>query len=348
MPIPPVPTLYSDLELSTLRGTTLYPAVIAKSRSLRKEFDALRKSTERLSGISELWWGESLSYLSLSGLNIDDPVDNGDDGLGLVKFEDWVILDGIYRSRALEWPGKDEAIVPGVDMANHFSPPNTLYEVHDGSGYLLLKKGNSVQAGEELCISYGDEKSAMEMLFAYGFIPSNLSSTQSILITLPSPEEDPLAPAKVAAISQESVVPGIRIYRDGDTIKWDSEAIWLMILNQEDGLDFKVMNRDDDELEVRISFKGEIVSIRDLKTALEKEELWDVLKLRSMVIILGQIENQLEKLDEGENLAILASVDASIQDLATRLRSMETGILRDAVRVLEGQVSAHCVNKGLY
>ena len=78
--------------------------------------------------------------------------------LGYLKitFDDWMHVDAMYRSRALEFPGVGDAMVPCIDMANHASGDATvaLYEIdNDGNGLLLLRDGKEIQRGEEITIT---------------------------------------------------------------------------------------------------------------------------------------------------------------------------------------------------
>ena len=62
----------------------------------------------------------------------------------------------MYRSRALEFPGIGDAMVPCIDMANHASGDATvaLYETDEhGNGLLLLREGKELHKGEEITIT---------------------------------------------------------------------------------------------------------------------------------------------------------------------------------------------------
>jgi hypothetical protein len=118
-----------------LKGTTLRPAVRAKMNSLLREFETVRTATEGISWCAKYWW---------------DEVD------GMVTFDDWMQIDAMYRSRALEFPGVGDAMVPCIDMANHASGDATaaLYETdEDGNGLLLLREDKKVRTGEEITIT---------------------------------------------------------------------------------------------------------------------------------------------------------------------------------------------------
>lgn len=62
----------------------------------------------------------------------------------------------MYRSRALEFPGVGDAMVPCIDMANHASGDATaaLYETDDdGNAILILRHGKDISEGGEITIT---------------------------------------------------------------------------------------------------------------------------------------------------------------------------------------------------
>lgn len=348
LPIPDLPTLWNQAELDPFRGTTFIPAVEAKLKSLRVEFDALRQSTKNIKWL-ETWWGPTaqvnpdlraaLQQLGLEESDVDMPDPEED---SLLQFEDWLILDAMYRSRAMEWPGVGDTMVPCIDLANHTVPANAEYEVRTGnSGDLLVKEGFIIKAGEEVLISYGDHKSAMEVLFSYGFWPT-YDCSRSVLLQLPISPDDPFAPPKVAIVQKSRSVPGVRIY-DDETVKWDSEALWLMILNEEDGLDFKVAAGENGERELYMTWKDAIVNLSDLKGVLQKDERWELFELRAVVTVLTQVHthvNELQKYlpdDEDTKNGSEGRVN-DIQILAEHLRESEGCLLLEASDLLTARV----------
>lgn len=111
------------------------PAVRAKLNSLLREFESFRMATEDLRWCAKYWWDE------------DD---------GLLNFEDWMRVDAMYRSRALEFPGVGDCMVPCIDMANHASGDATaaLYETDDsGNALLLLRNGKDISKQGEITIT---------------------------------------------------------------------------------------------------------------------------------------------------------------------------------------------------
>jgi hypothetical protein len=107
---------------------------------LLREFETFRTATENISWCKKYWW---------------------DEDEGLLNFEDWMLVDAMYRSRALEFPGVGDCMVPCVDMANHASGAATaaIYETDDdGNGILLLRDGKNIPIGGEVTITYVQSK----------------------------------------------------------------------------------------------------------------------------------------------------------------------------------------------
>lgn len=75
----------------------------------------------------------------------------------MLSFDDWLQVDAMYRSRALEFPGIGDCMVPCVDMANHASGEGTiaLYETDgQGNAVLLLRDDKRLEVGDEITITY--------------------------------------------------------------------------------------------------------------------------------------------------------------------------------------------------
>lgn len=58
-------------------------------------------------------------------------------------------------------------MIPGMDLASHAAHErtNAFYDRADGKYHLYLMKDKSLKQGEEICITYGDEKGACESMF---------------------------------------------------------------------------------------------------------------------------------------------------------------------------------------
>ena len=138
LPEEPLPTFWTIEELELLRGTSLEYAIRAKLKSLRKEYDELRKSTKGIPWCSSNWWN---------------------DGPNGVSFDDWKQVDAMYRSRALEFPGVGDCMVPVIDMANHAGDSMTtcVYQRDQtGNALLIERPEKELSKGDELNISWAD------------------------------------------------------------------------------------------------------------------------------------------------------------------------------------------------
>jgi len=134
LPLELLPTFWTDEERALLTGTSLAPAIEAKLKSLQREYDMIRSATESIPWCQKVWWDDD----------------------GLLSIDDWMQVDAMYRSRALEFPGIGDSMVPVVDMANHASGNATgaLYEADDmGNALLLLRGGKTLTKGEEVTIT---------------------------------------------------------------------------------------------------------------------------------------------------------------------------------------------------
>lgn len=211
----PVPTMWSEPERLLLNGTSLEAALQAKLSALEGEFDALRDKTEAMPFWSALLWEHGAACL-----------------------DDWLLADAWYRSRCLELPQFGDAMVPALDMANHSASPTAYYDV-DGNCdvVLVVSPGCTVSGGQEVAISYGEAKSAAEMLFSYSLVDRDNTARGLTLLLDPLPD-DPLAKAKLDAFNG---APTVRFSQDAGTVTWDSSFVYLMCVNEEDGLEFRLL-----------------------------------------------------------------------------------------------------------
>lgn len=338
LPIELLPTFWTDSEKELLKGTSLAPATEVKINRLNEEFEELRNATDDIEWCHQHWW---------------HPVN------GQLAFDDWKVVDALYRSRALEFPGIGDAMVPGIDMANHSSGHSTtaIYEADsDGNGILLLREGKHLERGEEITITlatqhkwrcdadwhrYGDEKGACEMIYSYGFLEGGLTCARDILLDLTIPSDDPLIGAKSAV---SSCAPGVRITHDANGIRWESEYIWIICINEEDGLQFQLARTIDSSEELQTTWKDQNVSnTSGLERLLKDDPLWDVFHLRAVALIQDRVEQQLSTLYLlRESSHIESTVPTGDRDrpraLALKLRDLETTLLDQAYESLESQV----------
>ncbi|KAH6845160.1 hypothetical protein B0I37DRAFT_379346 [Chaetomium sp. MPI-CAGE-AT-0009] len=326
-----VPTLWTEDERLLLRGTSLEAAVDAKMSALDAEFDLVIKKSSDIIAWNDLLWIEGAS----------------------VSFTDWIRLDALYRSRCLELPRSGESMVPCIDMINHSATPSAYYDENSKDEVVLAPRpGVSISKGDEITISYGDSKSAAEMLFSYGFIDP-ASSADSLVLPLSPFPDDPLAKAKLVAFGE---APKIHVARrtgeegEGGTnnengpVGWTSPFAYLMCVNEEDGLEFRVLQQTDGAQQLRVFWQDEDVTDRtgDFETLVRTHPLAAVLKLRVVTVVQGVLQTQLERLgtvpDAGD--APQGQQREDCVKAAVRLREIETNILEGAVEALEDEKTA--------
>ena len=318
----PIPTFWTNEERLLLTGTTLEAALESKLQSLDREYTMLREKTISIDWCREHWWDEET---------------------GTLTFEDWKQVDAMYRSRALDLPGTGHCMVPCIDMSNHASGDHTnaLYDTNsNGDATLCLRKGKLLTPNEEVTITYGDEKGACEMLFSYGFIESSMTSARELFLDLEIPDDDPLKLAKKAV---SKLAPGFRLFVDGDSIGWEGPFIWLIVVNEEDGLEFKMLENANGDRELQASWKDEVVpDMAMLQNLVEREDLWDVFNLRAVSILQERVEKQLYKLEGSAKYLAEHSkdeyIESNVNDVAWKLRQLEEALLSHAFSQFELKV----------
>ncbi|KAJ5359540.1 uncharacterized protein N7496_011953 [Penicillium cataractarum] len=328
-----LPTFYSSEELELLRGTSLEIAVGEKAASLEREFEHFRHSTEGINWCQVCWWNKESKMLSM---------------------DDWRYLDAAYRSRMVDLPGCGHSMVPCIDMANHVAGPDAkaLYDVDsDGNAILQLRWGQSLQPGDEVTISYGDEKSASEILFSYGFLDEDQSEAKQVVLDLSLPDDDPLGVAKNMFCRS---TPGLKLSTEhgsdqgasaaSSNISWDSPLVWWASVNEEDGLYIGVAQRTDGTKELEATWKGEKVQSPDqLQGLLAADPSWEIFKLRAVVLVLERAETQISQLHQIEQILenLRGNEDLfktlfrpEVLGLVSRLRKLEGALLQRAIESL--------------
>ncbi|KAI0450273.1 hypothetical protein F5B21DRAFT_440863 [Xylaria acuta] len=310
----PVPTLWSESELSLLRGTSLEPAVSAKLSALEREFNRIREMTRDLPRWNAL-------------LEIDEAV----------TISDWILLDALYRSRSLALPKSGESMVPCLDLVNHSNPATAYFEENARDEVmLLLRKGAArVLKQDEVTIDYGHDKSAAEMLFSYGFIDS-ASAARSIVLPVESIGDDPLAKAKLCVFGS---APTLKII-DNDTgvPHWDAPFVHLMCLNNEDGLHFKILRETDGSQYLRMFWQDADVTEEagNMESIIKGHDLYQIFRLRAVVTVLGMVLQQLEALGAYDEESISnESERPHISKAISQLRTAEKDLFERISQVLE-------------
>lgn len=286
------------------------------------EFDQLREKTSSLP-----FWNELFAWETRDAISLDD----------------WVLVDAWYRSRCLELPNSGHAMVPGLDMINHSASATAFYEESSkDSVELLVRPDCAVSSGDEVTISYGDEKSPSEMLFSYGFIDPENIRYQLTLQLEPLPD-DPLAKAKLHVFGGP---PTLTVCRTKEGIQWSSPMVYLMCLNEEDGLDFRLLQDPAGDRQLRVFWQDHDVTGRatEFETLIQDHPLCEVIKLRAATVIQEHVESQLAKLSGGpsgdqlEPLVEAGVLKAECIAAAEVLKTSESFLLAEALKSIEGEV----------
>ena len=319
-----LPTFWSDAEKSLLIGTSLEAALEAKFKNLSEDFTLIRERTISIDWCNQYWWDAECETRT---------------------FSYWKQVDALYRSRALDLPGTGHAVVPCIDMANHASGDETtaLYETSpDGNAVLCLRAGKKVKPGDEITISYGDDKGACEMLYSYGFIEDKMMSAKELFLELDIPDDDPLRKLKRQVAN---VPPGFRLYlqKDHDMTGWQGAFIWLCCVNEEDGLEFKELQDNNGERELQASWKDQDISnFESFQDILEKEPAWDIYQLRATVLLYERVTEQLLRLEDSEEyvrkLWEIEDLGDNVYDKALKLRDLEQTLLLQAFEEFDTKV----------
>ena len=321
-----LPTLWARAEHELVRGTSLEAALRAKLPALEREFALLQEATAPIGWCQSLWW---------------------DPDTRLLMFQEWMQADALYRSRALDLPGSGHVMVPCIDMANHAAGESTvaLYDTDsDGNAVLSLSPGKSCLEGQEITITYGDEKGACEMLFSYGFIDDAQTSAREMYLDLEIPDDDPLRLAKKAVAESP---PGFRLFVEDDRVRWEGPYVWLLCVNEEDGLRFRLLQTNDGAQELQVFWnEAAIDHIAEVESILKADPLWDVFSLRAITVLHARVEAQFQLLQDSRSVTgtqgagsdHLTHAEQRINSDATRLGTLETALLRRASECLAEEV----------
>lgn len=321
-----LPTFWNAAERDLIAGTSLEPALHAKLKSLDREFARLRDVTASIGWCQDHWWSADIAQ----GVSIND----------------WRLVDAIYRSRALDLPGTGHVMVPCIDMVNHASGDNTsaIYDTDpNGNATLILREGKCIGPGEEVSITYGDEKGACEMLFSYGFIEDTMETARELFLDLDIPDDDPLKSAKKAVSNS---APGFRLFSQADSsTNWEGPFVWLLCINEEDGLQFQLSQTIDGERELKIYWDDlEISDVSTFGQILEAHALWDIFRLRMVTVLQGRVASQLLSLESSKTRlgdiqrSSYEHLGAKVSRYALRLRFLEETLLLRAYQDFDDQV----------
>ncbi|KAG8419649.1 hypothetical protein J3458_004502 [Metarhizium acridum] len=240
-------------------------------------------------------------------------------------------------------------MVPGLDMVNHSSKATAYYEEDDNDHVvLLIRPGCQVRSGEEATISYGDAKPASEMLFSYGFIdPNNI--VEKLTLRLDPFPDDPLAKAKLRTFNGGPTLTISRKDTEGSqgasSVVWRSPFVYLMVLNQEDGLSFQLLQDTAGDRQLRLFWQGEDVTdqAEDFETLIQGHDLCPVFKLRAVTVLHEKVGEQLTRISRGpsdnelEPLQAAGLLRAECIAAARILKDVESRLLAHALEALENE-----------
>jgi hypothetical protein len=166
-----------------------------------------------------------------------------------------------------------------------------------------------------------------------------MTSAKVMFLDLDIPDDDPLRPAK-AFISTSA--PGFRIFEKENGIDWESDYIWLIVINEEDGLDFKIRQTVDGKREIQSFWQErELSDTSKICEYLQEGPTWDVFQLRATVLLQDRVQRQVEVIHASQELTQnMTSVREAPGKLAERLQCLELEMLQRAALALDDQVRA--------
>ena len=260
-----------------------------------------------------------------------------------VTLRDWILVDAWYRSRSLDLPQAGHSMVPVLDMVNHSRKPNAYYDENNaGDIEVFLREGVTLSETDEITISYGEGKSVAEMIFSYGFADQE-TPVREMTLPIGAASDDPLAQAKFRIFN---VQPTLKLSQRDDSFHWESPFIFLLCLNEEDGLEFCVLQKRDGGHELRLFWQQEDATARanDFESLIEGHEMIQVFRLRAVALVQERVETQLELLlqspprEQLEEKVETGAIGRDRLDMAQFLRSIETELLEGMRDTLEQQV----------
>lgn len=280
----------------------------AKLTELTREFDHFREATGELSSWGDVWKNRSLGL------------------------RDWILADAWYRSRCLDLPKSGTAMVPVVDMANHSPTPMARYdESDDHEAILALRHDGSIAPNDEVTITYGEDKSAAEILFSYGFIDTE-DSKRHLVLPVPTLDDDPLLRAKLYSFGKP---PMAELWLEDEKALWKSPFAYFMCLNEEDGLEFRTLQEVSGARQLRVFWQEEDVTdrVNDFEHLVADHPLGAVFRLRVVAVVEELAGTHLE----GMKLAAASAEDEMLREIHGEPRR-DCAILAEALRDAESLV----------
>lgn len=149
-------------------------------------------------------------------------------------------------------------------------------------------------------------------------------------------EDDPLAQAKVHMFGG---LPTVRLSRTDGILTWDSPFLHFMCLNEEDGLDFRILQDNNGGRELRLFWQEEDVTGRGAEfEVITKDHPHHMLfRLRAVTILAQQLSNQLDRI-RGPPSEDPARMRTACVEAANVLKDNEGSLLEDTLSSLEKEV----------
>ncbi|CAI4215400.1 unnamed protein product [Parascedosporium putredinis] len=228
-------------------------------------------------------------------------------------------------------------------MANHSPQPVASYEESpDYEVTLRLRPGATVAAGEEVTITYGENKSAAEILFSYGFIDVE-GAKRELVLPLTTFEDDPLIQAKLHSFKKPPMANFS--LQDGQG-SWKSPFAYYMCLNEEDGLEFRVLQDLEGGRQLKVFWQDEDVTdrVESFDLLIDSHDLSQIFRLRVVTVMEELVSNHLERMgstNSPEEEELLRSIHgeprADCIAMADTLRGIEYTILESVLQCLHEQ-----------
>lgn len=155
-----------------------------------------------------------------------------------------------------------------------------------------------------------------------------------MFLNLDIPDDDPLRPAKMYV---STAAPGFRIFEDDGEIGWESDFIWLVVVNEEDGLDFRVRQTIDGKRDIQVFWKEHELDTSKLHDYIQGDPARDIFRLRATVLLQNRVESQIGTLKRTQGLERDSTVRDVPWNLSRRLQSLELAMLERAMTALESQ-----------
>ncbi|EWC44166.1 hypothetical protein DRE_06991 [Drechslerella stenobrocha 248] len=327
LPSVSVPTCWSEQQRELLKGTSLYVAVAAKLAGLDAEFNAFKLATQNISWCRKVWWDENR-----------------------LTFLDWLDCDSWLRSRVLQLPDLGLSMIPFLDFCNHRSFPNSFYDLDDDGNIILIHRlcalGQTSETIEEVTINYGEEKSAAEMLFSYGFVDQDRTTASWMALDLKDLEG-------IGESGQQSVflrakqrllesAPTVLLIDMGELVEWTSDYVWLLCVNPEDGFNIQVLQQNDGSQHLQAFFDNQpLLNLGSLVEVLRMKPLWPVYQLRALTLVEERVLRQLAELNDSEAICgeIQKQNEAGTQiwHVSQSLRTLEKALMEKTVTILGRQ-----------